>query len=272
MDNKINPKTIILIITMPILLLIFISILFYVNLSKTVSLTGTVNYINKNYIIVKDNNSKTEYLIRTNTEDYKLKDILKLTLYKINNNSNPKESSIKKVEIITEEKTKETSIIEPTNNTEEEIINTFYELNNNLDDYKTDKTILEKIKTDFENIVDFMFYDKEINGKKFNDLSSNTKLKLLKISMSIDNKINKILPDYKETLDDKYKNIKSKIVEKYLDITSEICLNQEETCAEAKNGLKELKDNFYISWTYIKNISGVGKDKLKNWYEVWRES
>ena len=117
-----------------------------------------------------------------------------------------------------------------------------------------------------------MFYDKEINGKKFNELSSNTKLKLLKISMSIDNKINKILPDYKETLDDKYKNIKSKKIEKYLDITSEICLNQEETCAESKNGLKDLKDNFYISWTYIKNISGVGIDKLKNWYEVWRES
>ena len=78
------------------------------------------------------------------------------------------------------------------------------------------------------------------------------------------------MPDYKENITDKYKNIKSKIVEKYFDLTNTICKNEEETCQEAKKDLKELKGNLYISWNYIKNISGIDNEKLKQWSEIWR--
>ena len=118
----------------------------------------------------------------------------------------------------------------------------------------------------------FIFYDKEVNGKKFNDLTTNNKLKILKLAFKIDNKMNTILPEYKETLEYNYQNVKGKLTEKYLDIASYVCSNNEDTCSEAKEGIKDLKDNFSITWTYIKNISGVTADKLKSWYEIWRDN
>ncbi len=265
MENKVNPGTITLIISVPILLLILIGILFYINLSKTIEIIGTISYKNKTYIIVKDDNSKNEYKIKTNTENYNLKDQVKIKLYKINNNSDPKEASIKSISIINKNNNK----IADSN--EDNIENYFHELDNDLNNYNDDKTIIETIKTNYVNIVDFMFYDKEINNKKFNELTASTKLKLLKIAISIDNKMNKILPEYKENIPEDYKNIKSKIVEKYLNLTEEICNQEEEACLEAKKDLKELKGNLYISWNYIKNISGIDTEKLKQWNEIWRE-
>ena len=32
----------------------------------------------------------------------------------------------------------------------------------------------------------------------------------------------------------------------------------------------EMKNDFSITWSFIKNIAGVSVNKLKNWYEVWR--
>ena len=276
MNNKINPINIILIILIPIVLLILIAILFFYNINKTENITATIKYKNEKYIIVKEINKEDEYILKTNTKKLNINDTLKLTLYKINNNTNPKEAAIKRIEIIEEENNnkeiKKEEIIEEEKYTEEDINNYFDELNNSIDNYQEDKTLIEKIKTNFKKIVDFLFYDEEINGIKFNELSTNTKLKILKTTMQIDNKINKILPDYKENLSDKYKNIKSKIIEKYLNITTDICEKKESTCQNAKEGLKELKNSFNVSWTYIKNIGGIELNKLKKWYEVWRDA
>ncbi len=275
MDKKVETNKVVLIILVPVLLLILLGILFYININKTITVEGTVKYINtkNNYIIIKDNNSKDEYILKTNN-DYNKGDILSLTLYKLNNNVDPKQATIKKVNIIS--RTKEINPLENKTMTDEynieDPISFFYELNDDLDNYKKDKSLGDKIKTNFITIIDFIFYDKEVNGKKFNDLTTNNKLKILKLCFKIDNKMNTILPDYKETLEYNHQNVKGKLTEKYLDITSYVCSNNEDTCSEAKAGIKDLKDNFSITWTYIKNISGVTADKLKNWYEIWRDN
>ena len=281
-NNNIDNKKIFLIILVPIILLILLGVLFYINITKTITIKATVKYVNnnRNYIIVKDKDSKDEYILKTNNK-YNKGDILLLDLYKINNNIDPKEATIKKVSIISRKvdiptENKEVSSIEEIdtniNEKDEEVLSYFYQTNDALDDYNHDKSLGDKIKNNFITIIDFIFYDKEINGKKFNDLSTSAKLKVLKLALSIDSKINKVLPDYKETLEDKYKNVKSGIVGKYLDITSDVCTKHEDSCEEAKKSLKELKNSFSISWNYIRNISGIGLDKLKSWYEIWREA
>ena len=268
MERKIKPLNIILIITIPTIAIILIGLLFYININKTIEITATVKYISNNYIIVKDIDTKDEYQLKTNTNKYKLKDKLKLQIYQINNNTEPKEATIKKEKLITE------PIINEEINTydEDETINFFHELNNDLDSYQIDKKLQEKIDNNYKKAVNYLFYEEEINQKKFDQLSNNDKTKILKITMSIDSKINKILPEYKEELEDKYKNIKAKIVEKYLDTVVKICEEDKDKCIEIKKELKELRDNFYISWTYIKNIKGVEPEKLKKWHEVWREA
>ena len=268
MERKIKPLNIILIITIPSIIIILIGLLFYININKTIEITATVKYISNNYIIVKDINNKDEYQLKTKTDKYKLKDKLKLQLYKINNNTEPKEASIKKVKLITEKEKNE-----EINTYDEDItINFFHELNNDLDSYKKNKSLHEIIDNNYKKAVNFLFYEEEINQKKFDQLNNNDKIKILKITMSIDNKINKILPEYKEKLEDKYKNIKAKIVKKYLDTAVGICEEEENKCIEIKKELRELRDNFYISWTYIKNIAGANPENLKKWYEIWRDA
>ena len=302
MENKIDKKKILLIVIIPLILILLLGILFYININKTITIKATVKYINNknNYIIVKDNDSKDEYILNTEDE-YNSGDILLLTLYKINNNTSPKEATIKKLSILsrtlsftikddaTNNKTDNnesnsndstTDITNDTNNsndnntsyTEDDIIEYFYDINKSLDNYNNDKSISEKIKSSFVSIVDFLFYGKEIKGKTFNELSTSAKLKVLKLALSIDTKIDSAIPGYKESLSNSYHNLKSKIVEKYLDITTDVCSKNEDTCTTAKEGLTELKENFSLTWSFIKNISGISASKLKSWYEVWRES
>ena len=69
-----------------------------------------------------------------------------------------------------------------------------------------------------------------------------------------------------------YTNIKTKVVETYLDITTKVCLDSPNVCQAAKSDLADMKASFSLTWDLIKNISGVGLSKLKAWYEVWREA
>ncbi len=264
MNEKINPINIFFIAGVPIILLILIGILFYVNITRTIEIEATVTYVNKNYIIVKEKDSKREYKLKLKNITYKINDKLELTLYKINNTITPREATIKKVKLIKEE-----------NSTEEiednEIVNYIHDLNNDLDEYQQNKEIQSIVQENYKIMVDFLFYEGKINNKQINDLDSLSIIKSLKLAMDIDDKMNKILPEYKATLEEKYQNIKSNIIEKYLDTTIEVCKNDEETCLIAKNILKEIKDSYTITWNYIKNISEITEEKQKEWYEIWKQ-
>ena len=128
-----------------------------------------------------------------------------------------------------------------------------------------------KIKKGFTDIVDFLFYGKEINGKTFSELKDTSKTKLLGIALSIDKKIDDLFPNYKDKISDKYKEIKSKVVEAYVNITTKICDNNQELCIDVKNDFKSLKDTFGLTFDYIKKYGIKGLDKLKEWYEDFRD-
>ena len=128
-----------------------------------------------------------------------------------------------------------------------------------------------KLKNGFTTIVDFLFYGKEIKGKTFKELKDDAKLKIMKIAFSIDSKIDSKFPGYKDKISDKYKNIKTKIVELYVNTTTKICSNNEQLCISAKNDFNSLKDSFGITFDYLKKYGIKGLDKLKEWYEDFRD-
>ena len=60
--------------------------------------------------------------------------------------------------------------------------------------------VKEKVKGTFITIVDFIFYDSEINGVTFDELTDSGKQKVLEIANKIDNKIENEFPNYKNTI------------------------------------------------------------------------
>lgn len=303
---KIEYKKILLITIVTFLILISLAYLFYINLNKDTSKTieATVKYSSDNYIIVSTDDNK-DY--KFNVDDrYNVGDKLSLRVDNVNEKVDPIEADLKEIQVISRvveftihddgnknndssndnnssnsnNSNSNTSINsdnanDTSNNevsSENDVINYFKTLDSNIDKNKNSSSITSDIKDGFVTIVDFLFYGKTIKGKTFNELSTSAKLTVLKIALSIDKKIDDYFPGYKNTLSTKYNDIKSKVVSKYLDITTDVCSKNESTCNSAKEGLTELKQNFSITWTFIKDISGIGISKLKSWYEVWKDA
>ena len=136
-----------------------------------------------------------------------------------------------------------------------------------------DKGITDTLKSGFITVVDFLFYNGEIAGHTFNELSTSAKLEVLKAALWIDDKIDNVFPGYKETISNgankAYTSVKNLIVSTYLDITTSICENHSDLCESAKNDFQSLKKSFGFTWYLIKDLASSGLDKLKNWYEIW---
>ena len=148
-----------------------------------------------------------------------------------------------------------------------------------VNDYKQEMdsgNITDKLKSGFVTVIDFLFYKGTIRGYYFSDLTDTVKLKVLSLAMYFDTKIEKYFPGYKETISNAvskvYTNIKAKIVEAYLNITTKICTNNPDLCVTAKEDFQSLKTNFGLTWDLLKDIAGDGLTNLKNWYEIWRET
>ncbi len=131
------------------------------------------------------------------------------------------------------------------------------------------------IKQGFIKVVDFLFYNEPINGVKFSELKDNAKLKLLSVALKIDSKIDSYFPGYKETLStgvkNIYKDVKIKIVELYVKITTKICTSNPDLCTSAKEDFNSLKNSFGITFDFLKNLGSEELDKLKKWYEDFRD-
>lgn len=321
MKKELTNKKIIFLISIFLLIVTIISIIFYINLKKSSSITAeaTVTYVGNNYIVVSDEEGE-EYFIKTSRE-YNTGDKVLFTMKDIKKGSQPIEGTIERLDTIsksvdiptTEEEQKEeikkeqkpieeastnnnTQKPEPSNNNEvvetlppinnqnnsndnqvaneTAVVSYLENLNYKLDSYSQDKSLGQSIKEGFVRVVDFLFYKGEISGYTFESLSATTKLKVLKLALSIDQKVEKYFPGYKEQISSTgsrvYTNVKTKIVESYLDITTKVCANNPDVCREAKIGFGEMKKSFSLTWDLIKDISGVGLSKLKAWYEIWR--
>lgn len=137
---------------------------------------------------------------------------------------------------------------------------------------KDNPSIRQRAKDIFVNIVDFIFYDKEIKGYTFKGLTTKAKLKIINIALSIDSKIDKYFPDYKDIIKDKYNDIKGALALKYLEFTSYICDSVgSSVCEEAKKDFNNMKKSFNFTFDLIKELAKSGSNKLKEFYENFRD-
>lgn len=240
-DKKRNLIKNIIIISLIIIVIILLIIIF-ININKP-------NNKNKNL----ENNE----LIDTNTN---LDDNIKDTNTSNNDNiNNPNTSSNNNIE-------------DNNNITEDDVVNYVtllekeVESESNLEKFKT------KFKDGFITIIDFIFYDTEIKGYKFSDLTNSAKIKIIDSALKIDNKIEEYIPNYKESISSTYNKAKDKLVMLYLDTTISVCSNNENECDKAKEMFASLKDKISIGFGYIKEIAINGKNKIKDYYEIFRNS
>lgn len=146
---------------------------------------------------------------------------------------------------------------------------------------KEDKTVGDKLKGIFITIVDFLFYDTEIDGVTFDELTENGKQEVLKIANAIDEKIENKFPDYKETISGKTKNAfnkASELIKKGANNINEF--SREKLGEENYNSIINAKDELI---KYTKNafeiIGDIGSElfnkassSIKNWYEKFRDN
>lgn len=134
-------------------------------------------------------------------------------------------------------------------------------------------SIKDKAKEYFIDIVDFIFYDKEIKGYTFSELSDNAKIKVIALALKIDSKIEEYVPGYKNSISSNgnkiYTDVKERLVSSYLDLSVKICSGNEEGCNKAKDIFSDIKDNCKIGWSFIKKLVSDGGNKLKDWYEIY---
>ena len=137
----------------------------------------------------------------------------------------------------------------------------------------TESGITSTLKNGFITVVDFLFYDGEIAGHTFHELTTSAKLEVLKAALWIDDKVDQVFPGYKETISNGaskvYTSVKNLIVSTYLDITTSICENHSDLCTQAKEDFQDLKQSFGFTWDLIKSLASSGLDKLASWYEIW---
>lgn len=161
------------------------------------------------------------------------------------------------------------------------VINEFDNLNKYTDELVEDETTLDKLKSIFITAVDFIFFESEINGVKFDDLTNDGKQKILQIVANIDTKIEENFPNYKETISsytkEAYTNA-SKLIKNGANNINEFAkdkLGEEnyQSLIDAKDELinytKEASD---IILNFSSDLYNSGKEKIKNWYEEFRKN
>ena len=182
----------------------------------------------------------------------------------------------------TEKKTTETTTQvtnTPAKSADDEVLSFIKQENNNYSSLNTEDA-KKKAKEYFVSLVDFIFYDKEIKGHTFKELSSSAKAKTIYYTLKLDSIIDKNIPGYKNTLSDSYKNAKNQLIAKYTDLSIDVCTNNPELCEDLKRDTSDLKNSLNITLNIIKDIyneiikpaGNSGIKKLQDWYEVWKNA
>lgn len=126
----------------------------------------------------------------------------------------------------------------------------------------------EKLKTTGKNYIitgiDFVFYDKPINGVYFSELSASAKRSVLSCLANIDNAIMQYHPTYKEEISAKYMVAAEYLDTKYLYTLDSIkeYLGEEDFNA--------IQDSINSTKEQISNGYKQGSSFIKDKYEEWR--
>ena len=177
-------------------------------------------------------------------------------------------------EITTEDTTKSTT--RPTtqstaknSKSKDEIITDFFdEQKKELKQYINSNDV-EKFKSKgkelFTTFVDFIFYDKEIKGIKYDELSEGIKKQLYEDFCNIDELVSNYSPDYKENLSEKYTKVKDFVSPYYYSTKDKI----KEYIGD--NNLEKLENIKEDSKEVGKDLYNKSKEKIKEKYENWKD-
>lgn len=136
-----------------------------------------------------------------------------------------------------------------------------------------------KCKEYFITFVDFIFYDGKIKDITFSELKEETKKQVITIVQKVDTLIMKKFPNYKETISEKSKSLYDKASELLHSgkenigdyVESKV---GEETYQDILNEIDDIKQRDKDTWNDMKdfgsNVYESGKDKVKNWYENFK--
>ncbi len=250
-------------------------------------LEGKIVSVSDDYVLMDVNGS--EYQVYVNTDALSVGDVIKVTYDGNVLETSPMQLIAGKVDIL--EKKEEIindDVVTPDNDSnkdnnvddsnndgnkenvviksESDVIDYFNNLNNEV---TSESSFSDKIKNGFITVVDFFFYDGEIKGYKFSELTDKAKIEVMKIAFMIDSKIESKFPTYKEYLSSKYHNFKDEMVSLYMETGSVICDSNSELCMTVKSTFSDIKDFAKIGWSYVKDLIGSGLEKIEDWYLIY---
>lgn len=122
----------------------------------------------------------------------------------------------------------------------------------------------EKGKEYFITGIDFIFYDKEMNGVTFDDLTEEGKKVTLENLETIDGWIMEIAPDYKDKIGEKYQVVKDFVSTTYYDVLESI---KESLGKENYSAIQEKKNEIKDSITSTKDKA---LEKVSEWYQNFK--
>ena len=145
----------------------------------------------------------------------------------------------------------------------------------------SDSSFSDSAKGVFVSIVDFLFYDGEINGVTFDELTDKGKEHVLKLANKVDGAIESKIPGYKETISDtasKAFNKASEIIKSGANNLNNFA--REKLGEENYQSIIDAKDELvYYTKNAINFLGDVGgkvfntvKDKLDSWYQDFKNN
>ena len=145
----------------------------------------------------------------------------------------------------------------------------------------SDSSFADSAKGVFVSIVDFLFYNGEINGVTFDELTDSGKQKVLEIASKVDSAIESKIPGYKETISDtasKAFNKASEIIKSGANSLNNFA--REKLGEENYQSIIDAKDELvYYTKNAINFLGDVGgkvynsvKDKLDSWYQDYKNN
>ena len=126
-----------------------------------------------------------------------------------------------------------------------------------------------KLRQSFITLTDFIFYDGEIKGVKFKDLTESTEEKILNLWYKLDSKIDEKYPDQKEEIKSTTKYSYNTIKSKASELKDKVIDKCKESVGEDKYNSQVEKGNEVKEKTKEKATSI--KDKISNWYKNLKE-
>ena len=235
----------------------------------------------------KDTSSNNEVEVTSGTVEYKEEQVISgnndsnsskvIENNKTNTNSGSNSNS-------NESNTDNTSTSEVTeySSNDEVVINSLESSLTKINNGSTsDSSFSDSAKGVFVSIVDFLFYDGEINGVTFNELTDSGKQKVLEIANKIDKAIESKIPGYKETISSGASNAFNKASEVIKNGANNLNNFAKDKLGEENyQSIIDAKDELVYYTKNAINLIGDGagkvfnsvKDKVSGWYQEFKKN